>query len=261
MVKLLKFMPITKWLRTKLRLRKRNFLRLLSTNKIQVVLLFLLFVVSVVVGFYFLNFNYVTIKTNGWLSVFDNLSGVPSNWGVFGDYVGGILNPSIALIALYLLVETYKLQKIELEATRKLLKISTDDQKHQLRLSALTAHLNSVLMRIDLLNSERLSLLQGVPLEPKNADGSSAVPKVTSKLEDGFTRQFEEMQRVMNKNLSSFYTIENGIPEGRRFLQIEKEIKKLQEKASDLEIKIESFYMLDLQMLDRKRCPTYPIGD
>ena len=75
-------------------------------------------IILVVVGFYFFNFHHSLSKEN-------------NAWGTFGDYVGGILNPVIAFGALYLIAETYKLQKIELEKTTELLKISTDDKKNK----------------------------------------------------------------------------------------------------------------------------------
>ncbi|MCX7087947.1 MAG: hypothetical protein NTV00_07835, partial [Methylococcales bacterium] len=107
----------------------------------------------VVVGFYMFNFH-------------KGLSVENEIWGTFGDYVGGILNPVIAGFAFYLIAETYKLQKRELEATRKLLQVSAEAQKDQIQLAALTSLLNSTLMRIGMLESEKISLLQGNMSEP-----------------------------------------------------------------------------------------------
>jgi uncharacterized membrane protein len=42
----------------------------------------------------------------------------PSDWGVFGDFFGGILNPLIAIAALITLIRAVKLQKSEFLATR-----------------------------------------------------------------------------------------------------------------------------------------------
>jgi large-conductance mechanosensitive channel len=111
----------------------------------------------VIVGFYFFNFHNGFSKENG-------------DWGTFGDYVGGILNPIIAAFAFYLIDKTYELQKRELEETRKLLQVSTDAQKEQIKLAALTALLNSNLMRISTLEAEKLSLLESElrnPPQPK----------------------------------------------------------------------------------------------
>ncbi|MFI3137853.1 MAG: hypothetical protein QX197_13845, partial [Methylococcaceae bacterium] len=100
-----------------------------------------------VVGFYMFNFH-------------KGLSVENEIWGTFGDYVGGILNPVIAGFAFYLIAETYKLQKKELEATRKLLQVSADAQKDQIKLAALTARLNLNLTKISLLKTENFELLK-----------------------------------------------------------------------------------------------------
>lgn len=106
-----------------------------------------------IVGFYFFNFNSHILKNDGLWKVFQNLSADTGNWGTFGDYVGGILNPVIAAFAFYLIAKTYELQKREL-------KLSTDALNDQVKLAALTALLNSNLTRISLLESERVKLKQ-----------------------------------------------------------------------------------------------------
>ena len=108
----------------------------INTKQVINVICLIVLVVSV---FYFANFH------NG-------LSEKNEVWGTFGDYFGGILNPVIAAFAFYLIAKTYELQKRELEATRSLLEVSTDAQKNQIKLAALTALLNSNLMRIDRIN-------------------------------------------------------------------------------------------------------------
>lgn len=119
----------------------------INTKQVIKVIFLIVFVVS---GFYFANFH------NG-------LSEKNEVWGTFGDYFGGILNPVIAAFAFYLIAKTYELQKRELEATRSLLEVSTDAQKNQIKLAALTALLNSNLTKISLLCSERIELLDKTP--------------------------------------------------------------------------------------------------
>ncbi|MDP3877856.1 MAG: type II toxin-antitoxin system HicB family antitoxin [Methylobacter sp.] len=109
-------------------------------------------IMLVVFSFYFANFHHGFSYTKG-------------DWGTFGDYVGGILNPVIAAFAFYLIAETYKLQikaydlqKTELEETRKLLKVSTDAQNDQVKLAALTALLNLNLTNISHIHSESSEL-------------------------------------------------------------------------------------------------------
>ncbi len=43
----------------------------------------------------------------------------PSTWGAFGDFIGGILNPFVALCALYWLTRSIEMQRQELSATQK----------------------------------------------------------------------------------------------------------------------------------------------
>ena len=61
------------------------------------------------------------------------LSGSPSRWGQFGDYIGGVLNPSISLLALLALLYAIHIQSRELKnSTRELensVRILTDQSE------------------------------------------------------------------------------------------------------------------------------------
>jgi len=121
----------------------------------------------VIIGLYLFNFHY-------------GLSIVNGDWGTFGDYFAGILNPVIAAFALYLIVETYKLQKKEL-------KQSTDALNKQVKLAALTALLNSNLTRISLLKNENLEILK------ENGLKSTEYPLSSSNdLEEAYLSAFRE---------------------------------------------------------------------
>jgi hypothetical protein len=63
-------------------------------------------------------------------------------WGQFGDYVGGILNPLIAGLALYWLTESVQIQRRELSETRQALQESAKAQAQQVAASATVAKLN-----------------------------------------------------------------------------------------------------------------------
>ena len=52
------------------------------------------------------------------------LSRDPANWGQFGDYVGGLLNPTFSFLALLALLTTLGLQIRELKISAKELKNS-----------------------------------------------------------------------------------------------------------------------------------------
>lgn len=65
-------------------------------------------------GFYFYNFN------NG-------LTSESSNWGAFGDFMGGTLNPIFALFSLFAIIYTIKIQTQELEFSREELKATKEE--------------------------------------------------------------------------------------------------------------------------------------
>jgi len=59
------------------------------------------------------------------------LSTDSSIWGTFGDFIGGILNPLIALLAFYWLTQSVLIQKTELSETQKVLRETEKAQKEQ----------------------------------------------------------------------------------------------------------------------------------
>jgi hypothetical protein len=56
-----------------------------------------------------------------WFVVLHNqqLSNLSSDWGAFGDFIGGLLNPLIAYLAFFWLTKSILIQRSELELTRK----------------------------------------------------------------------------------------------------------------------------------------------
>lgn len=72
--------------------------------------------IGLVLTFYFMEFN------NG----FSNES---SDWGTFGDFIGGTLNPILSFLSLTALLLTIVLQSKELESTRKELERSASAQE------------------------------------------------------------------------------------------------------------------------------------
>lgn len=75
-------------------------------NKLNFLLLIALILFLIVMGIYFWNFN------NGF-------STDKSEWGAFGDFVGGTLNPLFAFLSLFAILYTIKIQTQELEYTRE----------------------------------------------------------------------------------------------------------------------------------------------
>lgn len=90
------------------------------------------------------------------------VSGLTENWGQFGDFIGGILNPIIAYAAFYWLTESVRLQKTELIETRRAMQDSAESQKEQVRnaqisvrLNALTAMVNGITAEIQIAQEEQ----------------------------------------------------------------------------------------------------------
>ena len=53
----------------------------------------------------------------------------PSAWGTFGDYMGGLLNPLVSILTLFVAISVWRLQKDELELTRKELAQTRQEQR------------------------------------------------------------------------------------------------------------------------------------
>ena len=87
------------------------------------------FCLAIIIGSYILNFRNSSISNN------------PSDWGVLGDYFGGILNPLISLITLFFLIKTYLSQKEELHQTE----IAANEQR---KISQETAHIQLLSTKI-----------------------------------------------------------------------------------------------------------------
>jgi len=83
------------------------------------------------------------------------LSDSSANWGTFGDFFGGVLNPVVAYSAFYWLTKSVRLQKEELSATRAALSESATAQNTQ-------ATLANVTVRLSALNSLSSSIMSEV---------------------------------------------------------------------------------------------------
>lgn len=98
-------------------------------------------VALIVVGFYSSNFtSLLSNNIKEFLNVKLELSIDNGDWGTFGDYIGGILNPIVSAFALYLAAKAYESQKGE--------------SKKQIEIAALTALLNTDHSLFDYLTNE-----------------------------------------------------------------------------------------------------------
>jgi hypothetical protein len=84
-------------------------------------LLFIPVVVAVgAVGVYVWAFNHLPFTED------------PSAWGTFGDFFGGLLNPVVSCLTLFVAIQVWLLQGKELEETKKALRDQADTAKQQL---------------------------------------------------------------------------------------------------------------------------------
>lgn len=76
------------------------------------------------------------------------------DWGAFGDFMGGLMNPIVAFAALYWLTQSVKLQKTELAETRKALEGSEKAQTIQAANSDKNIRISSRAALVDALQSQ-----------------------------------------------------------------------------------------------------------
>lgn len=86
----------------------------------------------------------------------------PSSWGAFGDYIGGLLNPTIALFTLMVAVQVWRLQRTQLLETK-------------LALEKQTKHLDEVNHREQQSTNEKLffSVLEKIEVAAHNLNGKT----------------------------------------------------------------------------------------
>jgi fumarate reductase subunit C len=92
------------------------------TKGVKKLVILVLVVLVPILVFYFVWFIGINDKS---------LSSNVSDWGAFGDFIGGIFNPLIALIAMILLSISIYIQKTELAAATKAFQDSSKAQKEQ----------------------------------------------------------------------------------------------------------------------------------
>jgi hypothetical protein len=80
-----------------------------------------------------------------------------SDWGTFGDFVGGILNPFIAFFAFYWLTKSIQIQKQELAETKEALKESSQAQREQAELTFRTLKVQALNSQLEYINTRILT--------------------------------------------------------------------------------------------------------
>lgn len=125
---------------------------------IGIVLLFLL-----TLGFYAHHFFQIT----------DNkLSPVASDWGVFGDFIGGLFNPIVSMVMLLILFRSYLIQRTELRKTVEALSGAAEDQEKQTKMAAyqgqmdvFATQIETKRIQISAINTELNRVAEPFPLD------------------------------------------------------------------------------------------------
>lgn len=75
-------------------------------------------------------------------------------WGQLGDFIGGVLNPTIAFSTFYWLATSVLLQKTELGDTRKSLEASQRAQEEQVKTVLISTKLQYINIHLEAVNTQ-----------------------------------------------------------------------------------------------------------
>ena len=120
--------------------------REIKTSKILAVSIFLFLIIGYSVWFYLINGR--------------GLSEDPEVWGTFGDFVGGFLNPFIALFAFYWLTKSVQIQKEELSESRAALGEQAASQFKTMKLQSINIQMESVISSLDAILKHRAYVIE-----------------------------------------------------------------------------------------------------
>jgi hypothetical protein len=114
---------------------------------------------SILIGAIAISLGTFFYKFNG------ELSGTYSNWGDFGSFISGTIGVIAACLAVIWLIISVNLQKVELARLKTELEQSSNEQKKQTYISALTALINSSMQAIAGHQNDLVARKNGVELE------------------------------------------------------------------------------------------------
>lgn len=126
------------------------------------------------------------------------LSQDTDDWGSFGDYVGGVLNPIVAFAALAVLAYSVSIQRRELHEARKTMRAQADHAEDMVYLSALVAVIEYHERTMQVLQDELRGLpaqgtaLQNTLVQDRKAQLQTEIQTATRK-RDGLLVKVERM--------------------------------------------------------------------
>lgn len=78
----------------------------------------------------------------------------PADWGAFGDYIGGLLNPLISLFAFYWLGSSVRLQIRQIDDSAETMRQTATQQKAQAELALKSQELASINLELTAVQNE-----------------------------------------------------------------------------------------------------------
>ena len=138
-----------------------------------------------------------------WFVAFNgqDISKDTADWGTFGDFVGGLINPLIAFFAFYWLTKSVLIQKTELSETKKALQDTQKSQEEQARIALQAAKLQSLNILLTSINhqiAQERDYINYVIRETQRV-GS----QYTVMTRDGDTKKANEIIPVVKKELAT----------------------------------------------------------
>lgn len=125
----------------------------------------------------------------------------PGDWGTFGDYFGGLLNPVMGLFALYWLTKSVRIQKVELFETRS-------ELAKQVEMAALTALTSSIMAEVEILRNNSAFLCD--QLARQNSGNVRNIDGAELSMTDGRSK-VEEINNRISVRLVERLDYENDI--------------------------------------------------
>lgn len=158
-----------------------------------------------VVGFYAKTFGYDLQLP---------ISAKQEDWGQFGDYVGGILNPVCAFMAFLWIVRSYALQKTELAETRDTLKETHQAQLLQAKISYASARIETANIRISLLNAREeqcAAKIHDLHQKRHGASYSQSAISVSERSVMALTAEIVQIENLRNEQMKKIEAIESEL--------------------------------------------------
>lgn len=158
--------------------------------------------IAIVLSVYFYNFS-------------GNISLKHEEWGAFGDFVGGSLNPALSFLALIALLVTLWLQskqteisvqelsetRAELRRSAEAQESSTRHQKRQVKIQELTARISVITLLLEydekVVPERRLGIMSVSSIDVKQVSGSSAEDLIGEL--GGIYLELKDIELEMNK--------------------------------------------------------------